>query len=553
VVNPAAADATGTQFVKAGEDFSVTVTALTSTGGNAHSYGKESPAETVKLTSSKAPLLGLTNDPALSFTAPAFGSFTNGVASGTRFNWKEVGIITLVPSVGDGSYLDAGDTQCNPDPTIVPAYGGATACPPSGNVGRFYAAKFALTNNAIGNRADLVTGSMTAGNATLTLASNVGVKVGDVVNVAGAGTAGIAFASTALAVSANGLTVTLAASAATTVASAPVYLGAFTYIGEPIDALFTLTAKDVDGTATLQNYNYSATAANNFAKLNPLAAVTTGTGGPLGVGAVDAAATRTPLLPCAATPAQPCLTPATATAGTFVAGVANVRVPFTIYRDTLVPRGPYSSLKVGVAPQDSDGAILAYDLDTVNLVSATGSENHALIGSTKSLYGRIAMQNMYGSERLALAVPIQAQYWNGSSFISNPDDGTTPVPKLLATTVVPAGAPGLYFYTISAKNLLLPADAVPVLCTTTGSPTGACGTAGSPTTALNGGKAKLQFPVPNNHPGWLDVILSVPSYLQYNWGNCGGQGTDSLMNDLPCARATFGVYKSPIIYRRENY
>jgi hypothetical protein len=235
-----------------------------------------------------------------------------------------------------------------------------------------------------------------------------------------------------------------------------------------------------------------------------------------------------------------------------------------MYRDTTTPRGPYNLLDIAVAPLDSDGAILAaYNRDTVNVVA--GANNHALVGQTKLLFGRLSMQNMYGSERLALAVPIQAQYWNGSTFVSNPDDSFTPlsVPAVvtLGTGVAPGGTANRYFYPVTAKNLLVPADATPALCTTTGSPTGACGTAGSPTTTLSAGKAKLQFPVPNNHPGWLDIVLNVPDYLRYNWGNCSGQVDSPVVvapdplpfNDLPCARATFGIFKSPLIYRRENY
>lgn len=71
-------------------------------------------------------------------------------------------------------------------------------------------------------------------------------------------------------------------------------------------------------------------------------------------------------------------------------------------------------------------------------------------------------------------------------------------------------------------------------------------------TPFSGGTAELQFPFPNHDPGRLDIIFPVSSYLQYNWGNCNGQVTDTL-NDSPCARATFGIYKSPLIYRRENY
>ncbi len=119
LANPAAAGAAGAKFVKAGEAFTVTVTATTSGGVATPNFGKEATPESVKISSSLLTGLGLTANPAIS---GSFGTFTNGVATGTVFTWGEVGIINLTPSMGDGDYLGAGDTI------------GTT----TGNVGRFY-------------------------------------------------------------------------------------------------------------------------------------------------------------------------------------------------------------------------------------------------------------------------------------------------------------------------------------------------------------------------------------------------------------------------------
>jgi MSHA biogenesis protein MshQ len=125
--NPAAANAAGTKFVKAGEMFSVTVTATTCTPASATctvagvatpNYGNETAAEGVMLASTLVAPVGGSN-PAVGGT---FGAFTNGVATGAAFIWDEVGIINLTPSVSDGDYLGLGDVT-------------GTA---SGNVGRFY-------------------------------------------------------------------------------------------------------------------------------------------------------------------------------------------------------------------------------------------------------------------------------------------------------------------------------------------------------------------------------------------------------------------------------
>jgi hypothetical protein len=167
--------------------------------------------------------------------------------------------------------------------------------------------------------------------------------------------------------------------------------------------------------------------------------------------------------------------------------------------------------------------------------------------AAKLRFGRLRLQNAYGSELLALDVPIQAQYYDAAtaSFKSNADDACTTLslPPVKAPRAIGAaldGTAGLYFYTVdtavNGKNKLASANTTPTLA--------------SPLTA---GKSNLHFSKPSNR-GWLDVILQVPSHLLSDWGNCDGQsGTAGLYDDLPCARATFGIYNSPLIYRRENY
>ena len=136
--NPAAADAAGAKFVKAGGMFSVTVTATTCapasatctvTGVATPNYGNETAAEGVMLASALVAPAGGSN-PAVGGAFGAFGAAhpsglpagAGGVAHGTAFTWDEVGIINLTPSVGDGDYLGMGDVT-------------GTA---SGNVGRFF-------------------------------------------------------------------------------------------------------------------------------------------------------------------------------------------------------------------------------------------------------------------------------------------------------------------------------------------------------------------------------------------------------------------------------
>jgi MSHA biogenesis protein MshQ len=138
LVNPAAASATGSKFVKAGESFTATVTAQTSGGAAAPNFGKETTPEGVTLTPTLVlPSGGVAGS--LSNGSVAGGSFTSGAATVTTLSYSEVGIISLTPAIADGDYLGAGSVT-------------GTS---SGNVGRFVPAQFALSSASVTNRSAL--------------------------------------------------------------------------------------------------------------------------------------------------------------------------------------------------------------------------------------------------------------------------------------------------------------------------------------------------------------------------------------------------------------
>lgn len=139
--NPAATTAAGNRFVRAGENFSATVTAVNascaaSLGGytllasipascKTPNFGRESAPEAISISSTLVAGLNLSNNPAIT-NSTAFGAFSSASATGTTFTWDDVGIITLTPAISDGDYLG----------------GGAVNATVSGNVGRFYADHF---------------------------------------------------------------------------------------------------------------------------------------------------------------------------------------------------------------------------------------------------------------------------------------------------------------------------------------------------------------------------------------------------------------------------
>ena len=271
---------------------------------------------------------------------------------------------------------------------------------------------------------------------------------------------------------------------------------AFTYMGEALKPSFVLTAQNAANATTV---NYTDT----LARLN----IPT----QLGLGAIDdpAGGTRRPLAVCAATPVGPCLNPSSPT-GSFSNGVSTaIVVPFIVERATTVV-APYTALKVGVAPIDPDGVRIAtYNLDTVNV--PVGANQHALVGSTQVRYGRLQVDNAYGSELLNLGVKIAAQYWNGSSYSTNTLDSCTPLGTAEFTLT-------LHKDPLSTVNM----GDTHIL----------------PGTPMAGGAGRVLLTKPSPVPtGKGSAVLKSKSLI------LPGSG-----------RVTFGVYKSgPVIYVRETY
>lgn len=175
LVNPGAVDANGNKFVKAGEAFTATVSALTSAGAVTPNFGNETTAEKVKLTPTVvAPAGG--SDGTLSNSLVT--GFSSGVATTTNLAWSEVGLLQLTPNVGDSDYLGAGNVT-------------GTAI---SNIGRFYADHLdvtALTQGCVPGNFTYDRQPFTS--LTITARSTAGTTL---TNYRGAATAGASFAKT---------------------------------------------------------------------------------------------------------------------------------------------------------------------------------------------------------------------------------------------------------------------------------------------------------------------------------------------------------------------
>lgn len=275
----------------------------------------------------------------------------------------------------------------------------------------------------------------------------------------------------------------------------------FTYMGEAMSATFTVEARNGNDDPT-SNYT------GDYARLVPASGVVPAASMDLGVVNAPASGTRTPFPDCSATPVHPCHTPGVI-AGAFTDGSGDFTAPFTLYRGA-TGVGPFADLRIGVAPKDADGVVLAaFDLDADTVAGTT--DKHWQVGQGIARYGRMHIDNAYGTELLGMGIKLSAQYWNGSKYVTNTDDNCTPQA----------------FSTFAAADYR------------------------APLTLTN-------MPFANLTPGAALVAGSGKFALAKPIGGLSGKGSIVIRSGIPYlpgyGRATFGLYKAgPVIFVRETY
>jgi len=268
----------------------------------------------------------------------------------------------------------------------------------------------------------------------------------------------------------------------------------FSYFGQDgFTTAFTMTAKNLGG-ATTQNYS------GVFARF-------------------DLSSYASYLFSAASLPAGSALaSSATAPVGTWGQGVARVSARHQVSR----PTAPTPDTVVAISAKPSDGE--------------AGANVATLVGDSVRLrYGRLQMKNAYGSEMLALPVPLEAQYWTtGGHYVTNTDDSCSVIP------------PASIVFSNYQKQL--------AACETRLSAAGG--------TTLQSGKLPgaglvLSPPGPGN-AGSVDLQLNLTTVASGN--TCVNPAPSAALagrmpwfGTSPIVRATFGIYKSRLIYSRENY
>lgn len=216
---------------------------------------------------------------------------------------------------------------------------------------------------------------------------------------------------------------------------------------------------------------------------------------------------------------------------TWLNGVYAVSGSAFKYARLTAPDGAYDNFKLKAAVADPDGVAIA------------GADT---IGETKIRYGRIALANAHGSERLALPIPMKLQYYQtGSGWRTNTDDSCTQI-------ALPGGIEDsikFNYSALSAKNNLSAAgnSVKAYLKNASGIVRGNQLSLASPGNAAVG---------PGS--GYVDLyfdLVNIPTpmpWLNFNWK---GKLAPTAADLNPTVRATFGVFKNAneFIYMREMY
>ena len=227
----------------------------------------------------------------------------------------------------------------------------------------------------------------------------------------------------------------------------------------------------------------------------------------------SAALTGLAVAPALQTSSGPADFPAMATSGSYTLGklfsasdaASGKQAPTLFYLR--------ASMTERVATGPSTTKDIAVSSTTPISAPATQYEDGLMVVS-----GRLLAPNVFGSELLRLPVKVTAQYWNGKAWTTNTSDSGSTV----ADTITPLACTRSFATTGQACKAspiaALSAGAVPLV--------------------LGSGLLTLQSPG-RGTAGSVDFTVSG--------GNAGAW--------LPStrSRATFGVYKSPLIYMREVY
>ncbi|MFV1982857.1 MAG: DUF6701 domain-containing protein [Thiohalomonadales bacterium] len=286
----------------------------------------------------------------------------------------------------------------------------------------------------------------------------------------------------------------------------------FTYMDENFSTTYTIEAQNADNNITT---NYEADNGYDYAYLF--------SSGNLNLKAIN----------------DPIGTPLTLTArvnqsaftGNFINGSATATTSMLLQRLASAD-GPYNDLRIAINPIDTDNVSLQNS--SLNLDPAqTGSNTHQQLTSGNVVFGRVNINNAFGSEFLPLNIPWYTEYYVNAQtgFAINTNDNCTPLTtsNLDLSNAIDNPAAGVMSINIATSNTTGVVNNNPVVS----------------------GVANLRFSAPNQ-PGYVDIGVNLTDlgYLQFDWDNDGNHNNNPIT-----ARGTFGSYRGDdrIIYWKELF
>jgi len=310
--------------------------------------------------------------------------------------------------------------------------------------------------------------------------------------------------------------------------------GGFSYVGQAFNyttvPMITVTARNAPGLGNAITRNYAGP--NDGSSWWKITA-TSLTGKTYGQFPASPALTVAPAAP------DPVIAPGGDGTGTLT---FNSGTGFFFARDTaLAPFDAEISLAINVIDADN----VSHAGNPVKFGDATAGNGIAFVTAKAMRFGRLRLQNANGSQLIALSMPVETQYWNGTAFVTNTLDNCT------AITSANVGL-GNYQGNLTAGETSV--------------------TFVSPLVA---GRGTLRLSAPGSgNNGAVDVVVNLgsvttidqtttclswaapaPAPVGANLSHLRGQWCGSSFDRNPTARATFGVFRNTdrFIYQRENF
>ena len=197
-----------------------------------------------------------------------------------------------------------------------------------------------------------------------------------------------------------------------------------------------------------------------------------------------------------------------------------------------------------VDPFTSDLDLELQSITDSDGVSATGLPDGFSPTGVQIRYGRLVLENSFGSELMHLPVPLQVEYFDGTAngFVPNTEDGCSQVLGISLTDL--DASDGLTVSTGAGRETAVYASIAIAGGYAEENPANPALLFSQPTA---GAVYNLNLQAPGEaNTGTVGVLVDAPGWLEYDWQGAG-------MTD-PYSRASFGIFSragSAVVYLRE--